>query len=91
MESNIARILLKPKDEKKQQVEPVLPMFQFDPSVMVDMFPGPALLIDADMTVIHQNIFAKSLLPPLENKEAFLETMITRCLSNNCPDTRKPL
>lgn len=89
MESNIARILLKPKDEKKQQVEPVLPMFQFDPSVMVDMFPGPALLIDADMTVIHQNIFAKSLLPPLENKEAFLETMITRCLSNNCPDTQK--
>ncbi|MCF6196479.1 MAG: diguanylate cyclase [Emcibacter sp.] len=89
MEANIARILLKPKDENTRPPDLVLPMFQFDPCVMVDMFPGPALLIDADMTVIHQNIFAKSLMPPLEKREAFLETMITRCLSNNCPDTQK--
>lgn len=89
MKPNIARILLKPKgiDHQKQNIPPSL--LQFDPVVMVDMFPGPALLIDGEMNVKHHNDVAKSLLIPLEAREPFLTSMISRCLSNGCPDSQK--
>lgn len=89
MESNIARVLLNAKDEGKKQDQKLSLPCQFEPSVMVDMFPGPALIVDGDMNVKYHNIFAKNLLGPIENKESFLKAMISRCLTNLCPDTQK--
>lgn len=89
MESNIARVLLNAKDEGKKTSQTLPPPSQFEPSVMVDMFPGPALLVDGDMKVKYHNVFAKSLLGALDKKEAFLKAMIARCLTNLCPDTQK--
>lgn len=89
MKPNIAHVLLKAKDDGKKQKQADLAPCQFDPLVMIDMFPGPALLVDGDMKVKHHNVFAKNLLPPLRNKEAFLQAMISRCLTNFCPDSQK--
>ncbi|PCI34002.1 MAG: hypothetical protein COB54_03110 [Alphaproteobacteria bacterium] len=89
MEPNIARMLLKSKDENKNQLHILPSPCQFDPAVMVDMFPGPALLVDGHMDVKHHNIFAKNLLGPLQEGQAFLKAMISRCLSNDCPDSQK--
>lgn len=89
MEPNIARLLLKPNNEDKKRDKISFPSCQFEPSMMVDMFPGPALLVDGDMNVKHHNIFAKGLLGPIHDHEAFLKSMISRCLSNICPDTQK--
>ncbi len=89
MKSNIARVLLNAKDEDKKKLLTLPPSCQFEPSVMVDMFPGPALLVDGDMVVKYHNVFAKSLLGPIDEKEAHLKAMISRCLTNVCPDTQK--
>ncbi len=89
MEPNIARLLLKPNNEDKKRDITSFPSCQFEPSMMVDMFPGPALLVDGDMNVKHHNIFAKGLLGPIHDQEVFLKSMISRCLSNACPDTQK--
>lgn len=91
MEPNIARVLLNAKEEGKKQLQTLFPPCQFDPSVMVDMFPGPALLVGGDMNVLYHNVFAKSLLGPIHNKEIFLKAMISRCLTNFCPDTQKAI
>ncbi len=89
MESNIARVLLDQRNVDNKQDNALLQRYQFDPAVMVDMFPGPALLVGRDMNVIHHNVFSKGLLQPILNQEAFLKSMISRCLSNMCPDTQK--
>jgi len=89
MEPNIARVLLNTKDEYKKLNNISFPSCQFEPSLMVDMFPGPALIVDGDMNVKHHNIFAKGLLGSIHDQEAFLKSMISRCLSNACPDTQK--
>ncbi len=89
MEPNIARVLLNTNNEDKKLDKTSFPSCQFEPSMMVDMFPGPALLVDGDMNVKHHNIFAKGLLGPIRDQEAFLKSMISRCLSNICPDTQK--
>ncbi|MCF6216413.1 MAG: diguanylate cyclase [Emcibacter sp.] len=89
MEPNIARLLLKPNNEDKNRDIISFPSCQFEPSMLVDMFPGPALLVDGNMNVKHHNIFAKGLLGPIHDHEAFLKSMISRCLSNICPDTQK--
>jgi len=89
MEPNIARVLLNTKDDNKKQNETPVPSFQFAPAIMVDMFPGPALLVDGEMNVKYHNMFAKGLIGPMQDKEVFLKSMIARCLSNNCPDTQK--
>lgn len=89
MESNIARVLLNAKGEGKKQQQTLTTPYQFEPSVMVDMFPGPALLVDGDMNVKYHNVFANSLLVSVRQKEAFLKAMITRCLTNICPDSQK--
>ncbi|MCF8474907.1 MAG: sensor domain-containing diguanylate cyclase [Emcibacter sp.] len=95
MESNIARILLNnsnsnnnnKKNITQNQILPAL--CQFNPSVMIDMFPGPAVLVDGDMNIHHYNVFGKCLLGSINNKETLLQSMVLRCLSNNCPDTQK--
>ncbi len=89
MESNIARVLLNAKGEGNKQQQTLPASCQFEPSVMVDMFPGPALLVDGNMNIVYHNVFAKSLLGPIRNQEAFLKAMISRCLANVCPDTQK--
>lgn len=89
MEPNIARVLLNAKEEDKKQRKTSPSPFQFDPSVMVDMFPGPALLVGREMNVVYHNVFAKSLLGPIHEEEVFLKAMISRCLDNGCPDTQK--
>ena len=89
MKPNIARMLLNTKDENKKQLQILPAPCQFDPAVMVDMFPGPALLVDDNLDVKYYNIFAKSLLGPLQEGQAFLKAMISRCLSNGCPDSQK--
>lgn len=89
METNIARILLNHRDADNKQDNILLQGYQFDPAVMVDMFPGPALLVDQDMNVVHHNVFSNGLLQPILNQEAALKSMVSRCLSNMCPDTRK--
>jgi len=89
MDPNIAHILLDTA-EKNNKPDTIMPdQSRFEPSVMVDMFPGPAVLVDGDMNVHHHNVFAKSLLTPFENGEAFLKKMISRCLANSCPDAQK--
>ena len=89
MEPNIARVLLNTNDEDRKKNINLPPACQFDPSMMVDMFPGPALLVDGKLDVKHHNIFANSLMGPLQDRETFLKSMISRCLSNGCPDTQK--
>jgi len=88
METNIARVLLNTNDENKQK-KSLPPFGRFDPAVMIDLFPGPALLVDGALDIKYQNIFANSLRGPLESNDVVLKSLIARCLSNNCPDSQK--
>lgn len=89
MEINIARVLLNTNAEDKKQGKPLLPICQFNPEAMIDMFPGPALLVDIDMQVKYHNDFATGLLDLIRARDVILNRMISRCLSNGCPDTQK--
>jgi len=89
MEINIARVLINTNTEDKKQSKDLLPNCQFNPVVMIDMFPGPALLVDIDMQVKYHNDYATGLLDLLHEKEVFLNSLISSCLSNGCPDTQK--
>jgi len=89
MDLNIARILLKTKGENADQDYITPSRTYFDPAVMVNTFPGPALVVDGDMVIQHHNVFAQGLLNHILEKETSLKNMITRCLANACPDTQK--
>tara|TARA_R110002072_G_scaffold102159_3_gene224823 strand:- start:59 stop:1864 length:1806 start_codon:yes stop_codon:yes gene_type:complete len=89
METNIARVLLNTKPDDKKDSKTPLPLGKFDPAITIDLFPGPALLVDGQLNIIHHNVYALHLLPPLHNRDTFLKSMVSRCLTNNCPDAQK--
>lgn len=89
MDNNIARILLKPSLETKGNRKSRGSSSLLDPDLLIDLFPGPALLLSADLEVIRHNIHSQNLIESLEAKNPILKSLVSRCLNNNCPDMQK--
>jgi len=89
MNNNIARILLNSNKEIKGKPNPMVSSANLDPEFLIDLFPGPALLLDADLEILRHNIHSNNLMDSLKAKNPVLKSLVSRCLNNNCPDMQK--
>jgi len=62
---------------------------QIDPVSTIDMFAGPALLVDQELNCLHHNFQANSLLESLNHQDPLLRSLVTRTVRNQCPDFQK--
>ena len=89
MDVNIARIIQKSNLSREKNPLPDLSAYSFQTEMIIELFPGPALMVDSEQNVLHHNIHALGIVEALMAGDHTLTGMITRCLTNNCPDTQK--
>ncbi|WP_321397109.1 diguanylate cyclase domain-containing protein [Emcibacter sp.] len=89
MDANIARIIQKSNLSREKNPLPDLSAYNFKPEMIIELYPGPALMVDDSHNVLHHNIHAIGIVEALKNNDPSLAGLISRSLTNNCPDMQK--
>ncbi len=89
MDANIARIIQKSNLSREKNPLPDLSAYTFQTEMIIELFPGPALMVDGDLKILHHNIHALGIVEALHNGDHILTGLISRSLTNNCPDMQK--
>ncbi|MFC7048810.1 sensor domain-containing diguanylate cyclase [Emcibacter nanhaiensis] len=89
MDVNIARIIQKSNLSREKTALPDLSAFSFQTEMIIEMFPGPALMVDSEQNILHHNIHALGIVEALQAGDLTFTGLIARSLTNNCPDMQK--